>query len=540
VEEIKNTKTQIRLPFVLMLGVAVGLFLGALISEPSSPITNSASGLVKLREIINYIEKDYVDEVNTDELVEGAIAEMLDDLDPHTVYIPATDAQIYNSQLKGNFDGVGLQFEILRDTITVIRPLKNGPSEKLGVVPGDQIIKVNGENVTGSEINNRKVLELLRGPRGSQVSVTFKTSGEPELISYTIERDRIPEESIDVAFMIDQEIGYIKVQNFSATTSTEFEEALKKLKGRGLEKLIIDLQSNPGGYMDAATDMVDQLLVEDKLILNRKSSRTRYSTETRSTADGLFEDGAVIVLMNEGSASASEIVAGALQDHDRALIVGRRSFGKGLVQLPISLSDGSELRLTIARYYTPSGRSIQKPYVDVDYDGELTERYDHGEFFTADSIKYVDSLRYQTSRGRDVYGGGGISPDIFIPYDTTTNNNYYNLLVGYNVLQEYAMDYVRANYMSLNKQDVQDFMDEWQPTEDGISRIISIAEKNDIPFNDKQFQNCRPLIETNVKALIARSVWGDEAFYRIYKRNDAIFTEALKLFDKAEELAFAQ
>lgn len=539
-EEIKNTKTQIRLPFVLMLGVAVGLFLGALISEPSSPITNSASGLVKLREIINYIEKDYVDEVNTDELVEGAIAEMLDDLDPHTVYIPATDAQIYNSQLKGNFDGVGLQFEILRDTITVIRPLKNGPSEKLGVVPGDQIIKVNGENVTGSEINNRKVLELLRGPRGSQVSVTFKTSGEPELISYTIERDRIPEESIDVAFMIDQEIGYIKVQNFSATTSTEFEEALKKLKGRGLEKLIIDLQSNPGGYMDAATDMVDQLLVEDKLILNRKSSRTRYSTETRSTADGLFEDGAVIVLMNEGSASASEIVAGALQDHDRALIVGRRSFGKGLVQLPISLSDGSELRLTIARYYTPSGRSIQKPYVDVDYDGELTERYDHGEFFTADSIKYVDSLRYQTSRGRDVYGGGGISPDIFIPYDTTTNNNYYNLLVGYNVLQEYAMDYVRANYMSLNKQDVQDFMDEWQPTEDGISRIISIAEKNDIPFNDKQFQNCRPLIETNVKALIARSVWGDEAFYRIYKRNDAIFTEALKLFDKAEELAFAQ
>ena len=538
--EINNSKFQVRLPLILMLGVAIGLFLGALISEPSSPINNMVGGLVKFREVINYINKDYVDEVNTDQLIDGAIADMLDQLDPHTIYIPASDAKIYNSQLQGNFDGIGVQFEIIRDTISVIRPLDQGPSEKLGILPGDQIIKVNGENVAGIGISTKEVLEMLRGPRGSTVDVQFKTIGENSLISYTIERDRIPEESIDVAFMIDEEIGYIKVQNFSATTTTEFEEALNKLKEEGLKKLIIDLQANPGGFMNAAADMVDQLLAGNKLIVSKKSSRNRYNTETRATKSGLFEDGPVIVLMNEGSASASEIVAGALQDHDRALIVGRRSFGKGLVQLPISLSDGSELRLTIARYYTPSGRSIQKAYEDVDYDSELSERYDHGEFFTADSIRYIDSLRFETSGGRTVYGGGGITPDHFVAYDTTNHTDYYNRLLGTNSLQDYALTYIRRNYDDLNDMEFSEFFNTWTLDDTDLDEIVDIGYLNDVNFNNREFAASKELINLQVKAMIARSVWGDEAFYRIYKKSDNIFLQALKLFDQAEKLAFAQ
>ena len=439
----KNSKYQIRLPIVLCLGLAAGVFVGASFN------TRKGSGEVgqevqKFRDVLTLIQDEYVDTVNTNTLVDDAIHHMLNKLDPHSAYIPTAERIAANEDLRGNFDGIGVEFNIFHDTIVVVSALSGGPSEALGIQSGDKIIRVDDEPLAGIGVTSSDVMKALKGPKGTEVKVTILRSKKE--LDYKIIRDKIPQYSVDVAYMVDAEIGYIKVNRFAATTFDEFHESLKSLKEKGMKKLVLDLQGNPGGYMNMAIDMADDFLSSSKKIVFTNGKEKKYNSDAMSTARGEFEEGDLIVLMNEGSASASEILAGALQDNDRALIVGRRSFGKGLVQSPFDLSDGSELRLTISRYYTPTGRSIQKPYDDGDeYSRDIISRYNHGEFFHADSIHFNDSLKYTTPNGRTVYGGGGIMPDYFVPLDTTLNSHYLNELYTSTSIQEYTFAYAEAH-----------------------------------------------------------------------------------------------
>lgn len=538
--EIKNSKFQIRLPLILAIGISAGILIGATMAEPDNPVNNFLDSVTKFREVLTHVENSYVDEINPDELVEVAITSMLQDLDPHSSYIPKEDLDLVNSQLQGNFEGIGIQFDIIRDTIHVVTPLSGGPSEKLGIRAGDKIIKVDGENVAGIGITNRGVMDRLRGPKDSKVKVTIKRRNASQLLEFVIVRDKIPQYSVDVGYMVNDEIGYIKINRFSATTYEEFKEALTKLKKKGMTKLLLDLQSNPGGYMNAAVNIADEFISGNKLIVSQSSKEPRYNAKQEARRKGLFEKGPVVVLVNEGSASASEIVAGALQDNDRALVVGRRTFGKGLVQMPIPLSDGAELRLTIARYYTPSGRSIQKPYgEDYDYTNDITNRYNHGEFFHVDSIKLNDSLKYKTTKGRTVYGGGGIMPDYFVPFDTSMVTDYYGKLFSQNAVREFTLKYFENNRATLNAMSFEEYRKNFNVTDKMLNEIVRIGKEVGVEYNKSEFNQSKDLLKLMVKAQIARSVWEEEGFYPIFNQTDEVFKQALNLFDEAEQLAFA-
>ena len=359
---VNNSRFQIRAPMLLAAGLVIGLLIGVSIFEFKPGRSTVMNNVSRFSEVLSLINQSYVDSVNVKQLVTGAISNMLEKLDPHSIYIPKKDVELTNSDLRGEFEGVGIEFNIIRDTIVVVTALPGGPSANEGIESGDKIIKVNDENVAGIGISIRGVVDRLRGPKGSQVNVSIKRRNESELLKFTITRDKIPQYSVDAAYMINKDIGYIKISRFSSTTYDEFHSKLKELLEKGMNKLVLDLQNNPGGYMDRAVDVADEFIGNDEMIVSQKGKTDKYNAEYRAYRKGLFETEPVIVLIDENSASGAEIVAGALQDDDRALIVGRRSFGKGLVQVPMMLSDGSELRLTIARYYTPSGRSIQKPY----------------------------------------------------------------------------------------------------------------------------------------------------------------------------------
>ena len=538
--ETKNTKSQIRLPFLLSIAIAAGILIGANMATESEGKSDLLSSLNKFREILSYVDNNYVDEVETEALVESAIGTMLEELDPHTVYIPKEDREISDAQLQGNFDGIGIEYNIFRDTIYVVAPLSGGPSEKLGILSGDKIIKVDEENVAGIGIRNKGVLDRLRGPKGSTVTVMIQRKNLNDLLEFNIVRDKIPQFSLDVSYMVDQEIGYMKINRFSATTYDEFKQALTELKSEGMQKLILDLTGNPGGYMDRAINMADEFLAENPMIVFTKGKERRYNQEHKAHRDGIFEKGGLIVLIDEGSASASEIVSGAVQDNDRGLIVGRRSFGKGLVQMPIDLTDGSELRLTISRYYTPSGRSIQKSY-DAGQDDYFKDgfyaRYQNGEMFSADNIKVNDSLKYETAKGRTVYGGGGIVPDYFVGLDTTQNSVYLNRLFTTNAIREYALTYSEKYKESLEKAGFEDFKSTFEVTESMLKNLTEIAATNKLAFDEKQYNHSKPLIKTYLKAQIARSIWNNEGFYPIFNETNEIFLSALKLFDQAEQLA---
>lgn len=532
-----NSRFSIRLPIFLTLAVSAGILIGATMADGDTSKNNLFTGFQKFREILTYVERDYVDEVNTEKLVEEAIEGVLDNLDPHSVYIPAEDLEVAKSQLEGEFDGIGIEFNIVKDTIYVVAPLSGGPSEEVGLQSGDKIVKVDGEVVAGTNITNGDVFNLLRGPKGSEVEVSIKRNGRSNLVDYTIMRDKIPQYSIDVSYMVNDKVGYVKISRFSATTHDEFKSAVAKLKKEGMQKLILDLQNNPGGYMDRAVNIVDEMLADNKLIVYTKGKQSRFSTEARAYKDGMFEKRPVIVLIDEGSASASEIVSGALQDNDRALIVGRRSYGKGLVQLPITLSDESELRLTISRYYTPSGRSIQKPYDDTDeYGTDILKRFEHGEFFHADSIEYNDSLKYKTLKGRTVYGGGGITPDYFVALDTSMNSAYLGKLSYSNTLREYTYQYVEDNRKKLERMSFDDYYDNFEVTDKMLDELIALGNKNKAPYNEEHFQRSKELIKIYVKAFIARGIWKSDGFYPIFNETNEIFQQALKLFPEAEKL----
>lgn len=538
--EIKNTKQQIRLPLILALAISAGIWIGATFAEPKSERNDLKAAIYKLQEIITYINRDYVDSVNTNELVEYGIQRMLEKLDPHSSYIPAKDASLAKSQLDGEFDGIGVEFGILRDTIYVVAPLTGGPSEKLGIQSGDQIITVDGETVAGTGITNRDVFDLLRGPRGSKVNIEVKRKNQKELISYDITRDKIPQYSINASYMVNPEVGYVKITRFAATTHEEFKKAVKDLKEQGMSKLIIDLQGNPGGYMGAAINISDEILGENAVIVSQKGKVNRYNQKAFAVKPGLFEDGSVIVLINEGSASASEIVAGAIQDNDRGLIVGRRSFGKGLVQMPIDLSDGAELRLTIARYYTPSGRSIQKPYgEDQDYSSDWTHRLEHGEFFSADSVKFDDSLRYETISGRAVFGGGGIMPDFFVPLDTTMGSTYVNRLFNSDSAREFILDYLDNNKKRFEGMDFEQYYKNYEVTEEMLNGLVKLGEKNNVKFDEKDFNKSKDYLKILLKAHMGRNIYDDNAFYKVINDINEIYQQALNLFEEAEKLALA-
>lgn len=539
--ETKNTKSQIRLPIILALAVSAGIWIGATFAEPKSDQNDLRAALYKLQEIMTYINRDYVDSVDTNELVEYGITKMLENLDPHSSYIPARDASLAQSQLEGEFDGIGVEFGIIRDTIYVVSPLTGGPSEALGIQSGDQIIKVDGKTVAGIGITNRDVFDYLRGPRGSKVLLDIKRRNQSDLISYEITRDKIPQYSINATYMVDKEIGYIKITRFAATTYEEFKTALNQLQGQGMKKLIIDLQGNPGGYMGAAINMADELLGDRDLIVSQEGKVSQYSQKAFALKPGMFEEGSVIVLINEGSASASEILAGAVQDNDRGLIVGRRSFGKGLVQMPIDLSDGAELRLTIARYYTPSGRSIQKPYDSnaEAYERDWMDRYEQGEFFSADSIKFNDSLKYETKKGRTVYGGGGIMPDYFVALDTTMNSAYVSRLFNSDSSREFLLDFVTKNKESFKGMTVNQYYTDYKVNDAMLMELVEYGKKNKVEFDSQDFNKSKEYLRILVKAHLGRQLYDDSAFYKVINDINEVYLQALNLFDEATRISLA-
>jgi carboxyl-terminal processing protease len=534
--EQKNTRYQIRLPLILCLGLAAGIFIGASLNTKKTS-DDVGKDVQKLREVLTYIEGKYVDSIKTDKLVDESIEHLLGKLDPHSVYIPASDRKMADEELQGNFDGIGVEFNIFQDTIVVISPLSGGPSEALGILSGDKIVEVDGKNVANIGITTVDVMRLLKGPSGTEVKVTIVREGSHEPLEFKIIRDKIPQRSLDVAYMVDRETGYIKISRFAATTYDEFSEALTELKGKGMKKLILDLQSNGGGFMHIAIKMADDFLSGGKKIVYTNGKDTNLNTDATSTVDGNFESGDLIVLVNEWSASASEIVAGALQDNDRALIVGRRTYGKGLVQSLFDLSDGSELRLTISRYYTPSGRSIQKPYDDEEeYSLDILSRYNKGEFFHSDSIKFNDSLKYLTENGRTVYGGGGIMPDYFIPLDTTLNSHYLNELYTSTAIYEYAFKYASKNKKELEKKGFDAFYSRFNVTDEMLNDLVRLGQSKKVKPDYQELKEKKRLFQVHVKAQIARKVWGNEGLYPIMNETNEVFQQALKLFDRIPEL----
>lgn len=535
-EENNNTKNQIRLPLILCIGLAGGVLIGSSLNPKSGP-KEIGDEVQKFREVLSLVQNEYVDEAKTDELVEEAIEHLLTKLDPHSSYIPASDREAASEDLRGNFEGIGIEFNIFQDTLVVVSPLSGGPSEAVGLRSGDKIVKVDDRQIAGIGINNNDVYKYLKGPKGSEVSLQVVRNGTAEPLTFKIVRDKIPQYSIEAAYMIDKEIGYVKIRLFTATTYEEFKTALGKLKEQGMQKLVLDLQGNPGGYLNQAIDLSDEFLKAGEKIVFTKGKDKRYDTEAVTTGKGDFEEGDLIVLVNEGSASASEIVSGALQDNDRALIVGRRSFGKGLVQTPFDLNDGSELRLTISRYYTPSGRSIQKPYgTEEEYNREVLERYKHGEFFHADSIKFNDSLKYQTAHGRTVYGGGGIMPDYFVPLDTTQNSIYFNRLFNVNAPREFAFKYAQDNKERLEKMGFEKYKNEFEIDDRMMNQLVDLGKRGGVTPMPRDLQRHRDVISNYLKAEIARRVWGNDGYYPILNENNEILQQAIKLFDKVPEL----
>lgn len=534
-DEKKNSSKTISLPLVLCLGLAGGLLIGMNL-KGAGVGGRSSDDYQKLKEVFGLIENEYVDEAKSKELVDGAIEHILSKLDPHSTYIPVTDRTEANEDLQGNYEGIGIEFNIFHDTLTVVSPLSGGPSEAVGLQSGDKIVKVGDKNIGGIGLKTPDVFKLLKGPKGSEVKIEALRGNNPPM-SFSIIRDKIPQFSIDVSYMLTKDIGYIKVSRFSQTTYEEFVEALLKLKGQGMEKLILDLQGNPGGYMNEASEMADEFLSDGKKIVYTNGQDERFNQDDIATEEGSFETGDLIVLVNEGSASASEILAGALQDNDRALIVGRRSFGKGLVQRPFDLSDGSELRLTISRYYTPSGRSIQKPYSEGEnYSKEIAMRYTKGEFFHSDSIKFNDSLRYKTTSGRSVYGGGGIMPDYFVPLDTSMSSAYLNALYYSNSIQEYTFQYAEKNRATLEKMEGQAFIQNFVVTDDMLNALVKVGIGNQVKADYPDMARNKLAFQTNVKALIARKIWKNDGYFQVINQTNEVLQQALKLFDRIPDL----
>ena len=534
---MKNNSTRF-IPFLLAIcliaGIAIGTFYANHFSGNKLGIINTSSN--NLNALLRIIDDQYVDTVNISDLVEEAMPQILSELDPHSSYIPAKDLEAVTADLKGSFSGIGIQFTIQNDTIHVNSVIQGGPSEKVGLMAGDRIVEVDDSAFVGKIVTNEEAMKRLKGEKGSKVKLGVYRPGEKELLHFTVVRGNIPVKSIDAAYMINDKVGYVKVNKFGETTYPELLIALAKLAQKNCEGLIIDLRGNTGGYMAAAIQMVNEFLPNNRLIVytqGRKSPREDYN----SNGTGSNQKMPLVVLVDEGSASASEIFAGAIQDNDRGTIIGRRSFGKGLVQQPIEFSDGSAIRLTIARYYTPSGRCIQKPYEkgkESEYELDLLTRYEHGEFFSADSIKQNETEVYHTRLGRPVYGGGGIMPDIFVPQDTTGMTSYFRMAANRGLIIRYTFEYTDQNRSTLQKYDTPEKMEEYLKKQNLLNTFAAWAEKKGLKRRNNLMAKSRQLFEISLYGNIIYNMLGMEAYVEFLNETDKTVLKAVEILEKGE------
>ncbi len=530
-------------PILFAIAIIIGIMIGRFYkSNHSSNLLRIYPHTEKLSNVLNYIQNAYVDRIDKTELEEITIPLILSELDPHSQYVPATDLTEVNEPLEGNFSGIGVQFNMLNDTLIILKTIVNGPSEKVGILAGDRILIVDGDTLAGKRISSDSIVSRLKGPRGTDVNVGIQRKKVDKLIYFNIIRDNIPLYSMDIAYMVRPNIGYLKLNKFSRTTFEEFSEGIIKLLGEGMTKLILDLRGNGGGYLDAAVHIADQFLDEGQLIVyteGHSSPRQEY----RASKGGLCKDLEIAILIDEGSASASEILAGALQDNDRGIIVGRRSFGKGLVQEQKVFPDGSAIRLTIARYYTPTGRCIQKPYENgnnEDYYMDLYNRYSHGELSEKDSIKFSDTLKYKTPGGKIVYGGGGIMPDYFVPIDTSGVSDYLIQVRNRGLIYRFSLEYTDNNRKELQEiLSLENFYSYFN--RNGTLRdFIKFAAKNDVPANNKEIDASKEILKTQLYAYIIRNILDNEGFYPAIESIDNALLKAIDLLTTEDMYAAAR
>jgi len=524
---------------IILTTVLASLFIHG-VSAQNDP--NKLSTSFKFNEILTHINRMYVDEVDDKELTDAAIVAMLEKLDPHTTYISKEDVDDANQSINGSFVGIGIRFQILKDTLMVVQTIPGGPSEKLGIMAGDKIVKIDNELVAGIGIKNDAVRSKLMGEKGTKVTVEIVRSNSKKILDFTITRDKIPVNSVDAAYMVTPEIGYIKLNSFSRSTIDEMEESIKKLKASGMKDLILDLQGNGGGLLQGAQMLADEFLSGDKLVVYSEG-RARPRNDMKSGVLGAFEKGRLVVLIDESSASSSEIVAGAIQDWDRGLLVGRRTYGKGLVQQPVDLADGSQIRLTIARYYTPTGRFIQRPYEDgVDeYKKDLLKRYENGEYFHEDSIHLPDSLKFKTLiKGRTVFGGGGIMPDIFVPIDTSRVTDAYRSLIRSGTLNSFTLTYTDKNRKDLAKKypSFEVFKKDFTTTDAYLKEYLDYvkSEKKDLELKEDEMKTSDELLRLRMKAILAQNIFGIAEFYEVNNLDNEELLRAIKALTTDEYL----
>jgi carboxyl-terminal processing protease len=537
------------LPFLLSAVLAGGILLGMRLEEASPAIVKYPRGMGafhqsatqgRMDEIIRFIDAKYVDEVSSKPLVRKAIEAILHELDPHSTYIPAEELAAINESLEGNFDGIGIEFMMLDDTIVVVTPLAGGPSEAAGVLAGDKIITISDTLVAGQEISNQDIYKYLRGKKGTAVDIGIKRGLAEDLLEFTIVRDKIPVHSIDVAMMLDEQTGYIKINRFSATTYDEFVQSLERLvEQEGMQDLVLDLRHNPGGYLQQATNMLSQLFADPNRLLVYTEGRSEKRKEYNSSGRPFYPIGDIVVLIDEGSASASEIVAGAIQDHDRGVIIGRRSFGKGLVQEQYPLRDGSALRLTVARYYTPSGRCIQKSYEDIDaYAHDMEERYENGEMADGEKADLADSTRYYTDNGYIVYGGGGIMPDIFVPLDTFLLQDEY--LLWRQHMASFAFRYQEENPTAFEQMPMERFVQTYEVSTALLQEYLRYAREHGLTLSPPSSAQINKQLKHFLKARLARQYYGDEGFFQVLHSEDDMVAEAVRVLSQDDPLAAAR
>ncbi len=521
------------LPLIIGVAIATGVFIGGKLNftDSSNRLFTTNSKKDKLNRLIDYIDYEYVDDVNTDSIVDVTINSILDNLDPHSTYIPKKDLQSVTENMKGDFVGIGVSFYTYRDTVTVIRALEGGPSIKVGIKGGDRIVVANGESIYGKNWSNEAIVNRLKGEKNTLVNLKIYRRGEPELLEFKVKRGEVPIKSVDAAYMLTNNLGYIKINRFAESTYKEFKKGLNKLQDKGATKLVLDLRDNPGGFLGIAEQIADEFLEKGKLILFTKNKKGKIE-KSFATNRGSFEEGEVFVLINENSASASEIIAGALQDNDKGTIVGRRSYGKGLVQREMALGDGSAIRLTVSRYYTPTGRSIQRSYKNgnKDYYHEYFERIGNGELSSASKIKVADSLKFITPKGKVVYGGGGIIPDVFVPINNKMENETVNRILANGVLSYFVfedLDRDRSIYEGINEND---FIDNFVVSDALLNRfneylnararfkIVFIAYNNEIKLY--------------IKATFAEQLYGSEAYEKIVNSNDVMIDKIKQLIQE--------
>ncbi len=523
-------KFDYKIPFLITLLVAAGMAVG-IAFKPMVRNAKKDDSINKYGDVLKLVEESYVDTPDEGKLSDAAIDAMLKELDPHSVYIPAKEVMESNEELEGSFEGVGIEFNTLNDTIVVISAISGGPSEAVGIHAGDKIISIEDKTAAGVHLSTEDIKKALRGPKRTKVKIGVERGGDKKLLYFTITRNKIPLYTVDAAYMVTPTIGYIKINRFGATTIEEYNEAIKKLRNLGMKDLVLDLTNNPGGYLKAAITLAQDFLFKDQLIVYTQG-RVRPKQIYQAEEDGQFKHGRLAVMVDEGSASASEIVSGAIQDQDRGIIVGRRSFGKGLVQEPFMLNDRSEVRLTVARYYTPSGRSIQKSYKKglEDYEEDLSNRIKHGELYSRDSIKFNDSLKYLTAHKRTVYGGGGIMPDIFVPLDTSENSDYLHNLSGKGIFSEFVAIYMEHNRERIVKEypDFGSFSSNFIIDENILNQFAAYGIKSGIKRDEKGMNTSGKFIRMELKALIAKQIFHNEGFFKVINEQNEVLKKAVE------------